>query len=366
MGWCEHWRSGLRRGASITTLATCSILLVAACAKEPIEPDRGPWPALTGVRDLRASYRTAVCSRLPADAPPCDEILFRTSPEVPDGLTAPVADLARRYRIVFVPGFLNECLEGLARPFSDVEEALRVGGFRVDYLQVSGRGTSTANADRLARQLGALLPVDPRPVVVFAYSKGLLDVLELVVRHPEVTRPIAAVVGVAGAAYGSPLADTMDALYRRWFASLPLAGCERGTGEEIEDLQRHVRVGWWRRHGSAITVPLFSIVAAPNPDRVSPVVRAAYLTLSRTDPRNDGNLVWEDQIAPGGNLLGYVNADHLAIAVPVAHALPVMAPLFRDGVPRTALIGGAVEVIDRVLRTSATASRLGLPDPPRP
>ena len=278
----------------MTALAVCSMLLVAACAREPIEPDRGPWPALVGVRDLRASYRAAVCSRLPADAPPCDEILFRASADVPDGLAAPAADLAGRYRIVFVPGFLNECLEGLVRPFSDVEKALRADGFRVDYLQVSGRGTSAANADQLARQLGAL-PGDPRPVVVFAYSKGLLDVLELVVRHPEATRPLAAVVAVAGAAYGSPLADTVDAIYRRWFASLPLAGCERGTGEEIEDLQRHVRVGWWRRHGPAITVPVFSIVAAPKPDRVSPVVKAAYLTLShdrspeRRQPRLGGS-----------------------------------------------------------------------------
>jgi hypothetical protein len=251
-----------------------------------------------------------------------------------------------------VPGFLNECFEGLVRPFSDVEEELRSGGFRVDYLHVPGRGTSASNGDRLARLLGELR-ADHRPIIAFAYSKGLLDVLELLVRHPEVTRTVVAVVGVAGAALGSPLADTIDAIYRHVLASVPLPGCGPGTGDEIEDLQPHVRLAWWRRHGPEITIPVFSIVAAPTTDRVSPAVRAAYLTLAQTDPRNDGKLLWKDQIAPGGNLLGYVNADHWAIAMPVAQALPIMAPFIRDGVPRTALIRGAVEVVDRALRPPA-------------
>jgi hypothetical protein len=336
----------------MAALATSGVLILAACAKESIESSSGPWPELNGVRDLRASYREAVCSRLPAAAPPCDEILFRAPRDVTDLLPPPAPDLAGRYRIVLVPGFLNECFEGLVRPFSDVEDELRRAGFRVDYLHVPGRGTSVSNADRLARQLGEL-PADHRPIVVFAYSKGLLDVLELLVRHPGITPPIAAVVGVAGAALGSPLADTIDAVYRHVLAAVPLPGCEAGTGEEIEDLRPHVRSAWWQRHGREITTPVFSIVAAPTSDHVSPAVRPAYLTLAQTDPHNDGKLRWKDQIVPGGSLLGYVNADHWAIAMPVAQALPFMAPLFRDGVPRTALIGGAVEVVDRALRSPA-------------
>ena len=30
-----------------------------------------------------------------------------------------------------------------------------------------------------------------------------------------------------------------------WLAGLPIPGCERGTGEEVQDLRRDVRLEWW-------------------------------------------------------------------------------------------------------------------------
>src|SRR5262247_2478373 len=66
---------------------------------------------------------------------------------------------------------------------------------------------------------------------------------------------------------------------------------------------------------SAITVPIFSIVAVPKADRVSPILKQPHAKLAGIDPHNDGLLLWYDSIVARGYLLGYVNADHLAIAV---------------------------------------------------
>jgi hypothetical protein len=300
-----------------------------------------------GVRDLRGIYRSALCRQV-GDVDACARLLRRLPGEPAADAAAepppPLAELARRYRIAFVPGFFSECFDGYARPFADVAASLLQAGFAVDYFQVSGRGSVAGNAARLAAHFRAASG-DPRPFILFAYSKGAVDVLELARRDPDATQRIAAVVTFAGAVNGSPLADDLLAVYRQWVASFPLPGCDRGQGDEIQDLRRDVRLEWWRKHGAAVRVPVFAIVAAPSPDRVSPGTRATYRSLSRIDPRNDGKLLWIDQVAPRAHLLGYADADHWAIAIPVAETFPRLAFLFRDGVPRAALVVAAIEVV---------------------
>jgi hypothetical protein len=310
-----------------------------------------------GVRDLRASYRQAVCRRLPASDDGCAQWLLHLSGEgaTPGSSASPPpapADLAQRYRIAFVPGFMAECFEQLARPFADVERDLRSHGFTVDYFQVSGRGSTAANAQRLARHFESL-GADPRPIILFAYSKGLPDTLDFVATYPAAAARIAAVVSVAGAVNGSPLADDLLPPHRKWLADFPLPGCEVGNGDELHDLRRDVRLAWWREQGAQLKVPVFTLVAAPRPQQVSPGTRGTYRWLARIDPRNDGKLLWTDQVVPGSHLLGYANADHWTIAIPVDDQLPALAPLFRDGVPRSVLVEGAIEVVAQTLAAGA-------------
>jgi len=331
-----------------------AIALLASCASAPTETrvDTVTPSALVttrdaGVRDLRGAYRAAVCMRLPAEFQ-CEEVLRRLADEPTALALPPVEDVAKQYRIAFVPGLFSECFERFARPFADVQRDLVASGFTVDYFRVPGRGSTVQNADRLAEHFRSL-DGDARPVIVFAYSKGLVDVLEFMVRYPDDARRIAAVVGVAGAANGSPLADRLHAVYREWGASFPLSGCAEGTGDELNDLRPDVRMAWWQRHGEALTVPIFALVAAPQPDRVSPATRATYRQLAQVDPRNDGKLLWHDQIPPRSHLLGYANADHWGIATPVTKELPQVSFLFRDDVPRTAYVAGAIDVVARTL-----------------
>ena len=280
-------------------------------------------------------------------------MLLRLAGE-PAATAPPTAqDAARKYRIAFVPGLFSECFEQIARPFADVQRDLRAAGFTVDYFQVPGRGTAAQNAARLAEHF-LTADGDPRPIIVFAYSKGLVDVLEFVVRYPQAARKIVAVVAVAGAANGTPLADDVHAIYRDWGADFPLPGCDKGTGAEMNDLRRDVRITWWQQHGDEVTIPIFALVAAPRPDRVSPATRPTYRWLARIDPRNDGKLLWHDQIPARSYLLGYVNADHWSIATPVTKELSVFWFLFRDEAPRTALVESAIEVVDQTLSDRAS------------
>ena len=336
-------------------LAIVLTVVFAACASDrtAIPTDVIPPSTLAairdaGVRDLRGAYRAAVCGRIMSNAPACEDVLLRLAGELSATALSPAEDATKRYRIAFVPGLFSECFEQFARPFADVQRNLRTAGFTVDYYQVPGRGAVAQNAVRLAEHV-LDADSDPRLIIIFAHSKGLVDVLEFVVRFPLAARRVAAIVAVAGTAYGSPLADDLYAIYRDWGATFPLPRCAKGTGEEVNDLRRDVRVQWWEEHGEAVTIPIFALVAAPRPDRVSPALRAAYRHLAQVDPRNDGKLLWQDQLPPRSYLLGYANADHWSVAIPLAQELPGLAFLFRDEVPRTAFVESAIEVVAQTL-----------------
>jgi hypothetical protein len=161
------------------------------------------------------------------------------------------------------------------------------------------------------------------------------------------------VISIAGAAHGSPLADAHQALYRDWLARLPMPGCAASDGSEILDLGREARSQWWALHGGDLRTPVFSLVTTPREDRLSFGLRTAHARLAEIDPRNDGKLLWYDQLVPGGWLLGFLNADHWAVATPLEKSLPALSFLFRADLPRLALVEAAIVVAAEALARDA-------------
>ncbi|MEZ5606190.1 MAG: hypothetical protein R3E52_03500 [Burkholderiaceae bacterium] len=169
--------------------------------------------------------------------------------------------------------------------------------------------------------------------------------MEALVRHPHAMRRVAAVVSWAGAAGGSPLADDMNGLEKSVLEHLPLATCRAGDGSEIEALRREVRHGWWQANHQRLHVPFYSMVALPDPGHISVPLRGTYKKLAHIDANNDGQIVASDAIVPGSALLGYVNADHWAIAIALSQQLPLLRGLFIDDVPRTKLALAIIAVV---------------------
>lgn len=288
-------------------LSAALVLLAAGAALAGDLPD-----GLRTERDLRGAYRSALCER--ADVPPaaCARDLRTYAGEAP-GMRPPAAD-PTRYRLLFVPGFLAACFAGV-HSFADVIEAARKEGYAADILAVGGRNGVAANARLIAQQIDRL-PADGRRIVLVGHSKGAAEALQVLAERSDLAPRVAAVLSIAGALQGSPLAEELDTVYGATLGILPFANCDRGDGTPVADLTPKARAQWWSTVAPQLRTPLYSLVALPDLDRLSPSMVIPYASLARFSRDNDGMLLARDQVGPGGRLLGVVNADHLTAGIP--------------------------------------------------
>jgi hypothetical protein len=131
----------------------------------------------------------------------------------------------------------------------------------------------------------------------------------------------------------------------------PGAECSKGDGGAIESLRPLTRRAWLAHHPLPESVAYYSLVTFPEPERISSALEGMYKKLSQVDARNDGQLIFYDQIIPESTLLGFVNADHWALAVPIAREHSFIGSTFVDqnDYPREALIEAVLRFIEEDL-----------------
>ena len=141
------------------------------------------------------------------------------------------------------------------------------------------------------------------------------------VDYPKLAKKVTAVLSVAGVINGTPVADKFADTYARWLKKTSVKACAPGDGGVLESLRRSVQFPWLAANPLPQNVQYFSIVTFTNRENVQPGLLVTYDLLRKIDPRNDGQVIFYDQIIPGSSLLGYVNLDHWAIAVPVKESM---------------------------------------------
>jgi hypothetical protein len=180
---------------------------------------------------------------------------------------------------------------------------------------------------------------------VVSYSKGAPDVQEGLAGDPQARSAVAALVTVAGAVGGSPIADTMPSIVERYTSSLKLGPCEGDVAQAFKSLRQDVRKRFNDDHPDPL-VPSFSLTAISDATNTSKMLLQAWQLLTQYDPRTDSQLLASDAIVPGGHLLGVLRADHLAAALNYETASNAEVRNFADHnhYPRTAVFEAAVRV----------------------
>lgn len=363
---------GQLAAAALATLTGCASPVLVPYSTQGVPLAMVP-ATHAGVADARGEFRTRFCaaagmSTRPAD---CDRVLPRLAGETPASARAADPAATSLRRVLFVPGLWSDCVRSLTNTEKQLREAFAAGGWRFAVVDVDGTSSSEGNARRLR---AAVLddPEGARDTVLIGHSKGAVDILVALATHPEMRTRVAAVVSVAGAIGGSPLAPRAPRAVISIARNTPGLTCQDGDGRALESLDPDRRRAWLAEHPLPRDVRFYSLVAYPAPDRISRGLSTSHALLSRIDARNDGQLLAHDQVIPGSTLLGYANADHWAIATEVSEALHGIPRSLanRNDFPRGAMLQAVLAQVMSDVAGGAGASGIdpsgSSPDPSSP
>ena len=350
-------RGVLSRSARLVPIAA-GLSLLAACSSKPLVPYSTDTPPLVlapaaqaGVVDKRARFREIYCAVLQArrglpDYRDCEEALTRVGNEpAGTGRQVDLGPSSRRLLAAVVLGLGFDCIEKWLASTGSVAEHVRQYGYDQVMLKVDALSSTANNARQIRDALLAMPPeAGPARLVLIGYSKGAPDILDALVTYPEIRSRIAAVVSAAGAIGGSPLANDAEQYQADLLRHFPGATCESGDGGAVASLRPAARRAWLAANPLPTDVRYYSLVTFPQLERISSALKSSYRKLARIDARNDGQVIFYDQVIPGSDLMAYVNADHWALAVPIARSHATIGAVFvtRERVsPRSAPRGRA-------------------------
>lgn len=364
-----------------TTLGLTTLLMACASTPPEVQPrETGQevknFIAEQGLTDRRGRFREIFCAVLEdhgedlPDYRSCEEALTLVEPE--GGATGnPVAleNSQANYLLLMVPGLGWDCFEDWLDLSHAVPRHLATLGYELRTVPVDGLSSTANNAQMIRDYITSLPPQDAqRPIVLMGYSKGAPDILEAVVRYPEeVGQRTAAVVSLAGSVRGSPLADDATQAQANMLTLVPGSKCEKtdGDNEAVNALRTDVRQQWLAENPLPESIRFYSVVTYPDPDRVSWGLKNSYLVLGEKDDRNDTQVIIFDQIIPGSTFTATVNADHWAIAVPVARSHPLIGNSLVDknDYPREALAEALLRFLEEDLRSRPLPAKQSFPTP---
>jgi pimeloyl-ACP methyl ester carboxylesterase len=359
----QHKNMRLLKNLIIIVLLAGALL---ACSSKPLVPYSTQTPPLAlvpvtdaGVVDERGRFREIFCTvleergeQLP-DYRPCARALTRLGVE-PAGTGAPVYIGPSRQALLVgvVPGVGWECIEGWLNVDESTSHHLGSQGFKSFRIKIDGLSGTETNARQIRDAILALPPEDnDRPLILIGYSKGAPDILQAIVTYPELAQRITAVVSAGGAIGGSPLALGADQKDLGIMKHVPKSECTDGDGGALASLRPFKRQTWMAGNPLPQNLKYYSLVTLPSPDRISSILDGPYKKLAQIDPRNDGQLLFYDQIIPNSTLLAYLNADHWALAVPIArsHSIIGSTVVDKNDYPREALIEALLRFIEEDL-----------------
>ena len=325
-----------------------------------------PGGSLPADRDGRARFRQITCdlvARTPDPAPSaesCDDILWRLRDEPPaDTDRGALPAIAPRLQIFVVSGAFSDCREPATVPFEAGIARLAATGVRIRPVMVSGRSSTEHNARQVADAIRTAGVAPDERIVLVGYSKGAADVLQYLADFPGPAGQVAAVVSVAGAVQGSPLADQGDWWYRTLFDHAFAGTCDPGDGQVIHSLRPSVRTAWLATHPLPKHIAYYSLAAFTTEEHLSEGLKMTWRMLARYDRRNDGQVVVGDAVIPGSTLLGYVNADHWDLAIALESQMPrLSARQSSRNLPRSELLEAALRYASEEMMSATPSGAL--------
>ena len=364
---------GRLRPAKILLPASLLIAVLTVCSVQPVVPYTVDDSALdllpggrAGIEDGRGRFREIFCTVLEdhgrdlPDYKTCEEAFTVVGKEPPvTGAPVNLGPSGEDFLVGLVPGLGWQCVRKWLDEDNSAPQHVARYGFDVRLFEVDGTSSSGNNARQIRDHVVALSAEEKlRPVILMGHSKGTVDILQAIVTYPEVRDRVVAVVSVAGAVGGSPLADNAKQSRVDKLTHVPRSGCKTGDHGAIASLKPEVRKNWLSNNTLPDTIRYFSVIALPDPDHVSSGLKSAYRKIGKVDARNDGQLIFYDQFIPASTLLAFTNADHWAMSTPVAQQIPIARRTFanKNDYPQEVLLEAILRYVEEDLARTPPAT----------
>ncbi|OEJ66857.1 hypothetical protein [Magnetovibrio blakemorei] len=272
-------------------------------------------------------------------------------PPLGSGAKVDVSRALDGINVIAVPGFLTECVAFLADCLTDALAHMEDLGARTSIAPVAGRGGCAFNAGRLYEHIKAQGTKPGELTILVPMSKGAADTLEMLALYPDVVAHIDAIVSIVGCVCGSPL-QQMSPKWLKWIErNMPLFNCARFNGDAVHSLSPKTRTDFLSHFEMPKGVRVYSLGAAVGEEGVSKGMLPSYRALTTISPLNDGQMLLRDQIMPNATVLGVLNCDHIASAMPFNRNLGLLARfvtrqfLNRNAFPREIMLEAIVRQV---------------------
>lgn len=341
-------------------------VIFTACSSRPLVPYTTESPPLVlmpvsqaNTVDKRGRFREIFCfvneargENLP-DYRSCESALTQVGVEpVGTGHNIELGTSSKNYVATIVLGVGADCFASWINANGSAAEHVRQYGYDMRFIEVESLSSSQRNALIIRDSLLHMQNQGSKHnLILIGYSKGIVDILEAIVTYPDIRNHVAAIISVAGAVGGSPLANNATQSQLEFMKIWPGAKCTSGDGGAIDSLRTDTRKTWLENNPLPDSIPYYSLVAFPDPERISSVLKPSYNTLSQIDGRNDGQVLFYDQVIPGSTLLGYINADHFAAVIPIArtHEIIGNTVVEHNDYPREVLLEAVFRFVEEDL-----------------
>ena len=312
-----------------------------------------------GIRDDRGRFREIYCAVLDdhgqdmPDYRSCETALTRVGKEPePSGHEVNLGASRQNFLVAIVPGFGWECFEGWLESEGYAANHVANFGYEVIQLKVDGLSGTENNARQINEQI-VNLPAEQagKPLILLGYSKGAPDILQAVVDYPELAEQVVAVISASGAVGGSALANGAEQSQANILTKIPKSDCSEGDGGAVVDMRPATRKKWLAENTLPEHISYYSVATFPDPEHISSALKSSYKKLGKIDGRNDSQLVFYNQLIPTSTLVAYVNADHWALAVPIARTHSFVGKTFtnKNHYPREALLEAILRYVEEDL-----------------